>query len=168
MRKVYLLLIPAVWILSGCAKTVDEGAVDKETQKRADDFQASVRAHKYKPVSFYSDKPIDYITNDAEVRAETDLWIYVKDYIKDDVNLFNTDGTVTIHQNASKFPGNEAATISVPYVISASGKDVMLNFVDYNYVATKYKLEQFDNAYFTVYVDGPAGAKLFSKFARVE
>ena len=44
----------------------------------------------------------------------------------------------------------------------------MLKFVDYNYVVTKYKLEQFDNAYFTIYVDGPAGAKLFSKFARVE
>ena len=167
MRKLYLMLIPAVWILSGCAKSVSNGD-DKETQKRADEFQASVKTHKYKPVSFYSDKPIDYITNDSEVRAETDLWIYVKAYIKDDVNLFNADGTVTIFQNALKFPGNEAVTLSVPYAVSASGKDVMVDFVDYNYVVTKYKLEQFDNAYFTVYIDGPAGSKLFSKFARVE
>jgi len=167
MVKLYLMLIAAVGVLSSCTKSVSNGD-NKETQKRADDFSASIKAHKFKPVSFYSDKPIDYITNDTEVRAETDLWIYVKDYIKDDINLFNADGTVIIYQNASKFPGNEAATINTSYAITAEGNDVMLKFVDYNYVVTKYKLEQFDNAYFTIYVDGPAGAKLFSKFARVE
>ena len=167
MVKQYLMLIAAVGVLSGCAKSVSNGD-NKETQKRADDFSVSIKNHKFKPVSFYSDKPIDYITNDAEVRAETDLWIYVKDYIKDDINLFNADGNVTIFQNASKFPGNEAPTITTAYAITAEGNDVMLKFVDYNYVVTKYKLEQFDNAYFTIYVDGPAGAKLFSKFARVE
>jgi len=167
MVKQYLMLIAAVGVLSGCAKSVSNGD-NKETQKRADDFSVSIKNHKFKPVSFYSDKPIDYITNDVEVRAETDLWIYVKDYIKDDINLFNADGNVTIFQNASKFPGNEAPTITTAYAITAEGNDVMLKFVDYNYVVTKYKLEQFDNAYFTIYVDGPAGAKLFSKFARVE
>jgi len=167
MVKLYLMLIAAVCVFSSCTKSAGTGD-NKETQKRADDFSVSLKAHKFKPVSFYSDKPIDYITNDVEVRAETDLWIYVKDYIKDDINLFNADGSVTIFQNASKFPGNDAATISTPYTITAEGNDVMLKFVDYNYVVTKYKLEQFDNAYFTIYVDGPAGAKLFSKFARVE
>ncbi len=166
MRKLYLVLIAAVGILSGCTKSVSGD--NKETQKRADDFSASIKTHKFKPVSFYSDKPIDYITNDAEVRAETDLWIYVKSYIKDDANQFNADGTVTIYQNALKFPGNDAPTLSTSYAVSAQGNDVMFNFVDYNYVVTKYKLEQFDNAYFTVYIDGPAGSKLFSKFARVE
>ena len=167
MRKLYLMLISVAWILSGCAKSAGNGD-DKETQKRSDEFQASIKNHKYKPVSFYSDKPIDYITNDTEVRAETDLWIYVKDYIKDDLNVFNADGSATIHQNAQKFPGNESPTITVTYKVATSGKDVMFDFVDYNYVVTKYKLDQFDNAYFTVYVDGPAGSKLYSKFARVE
>ena len=137
-------------------------------QKRADEFTASIKTHKYKPVSFYSDKPIDYITNDTEVKSETDLWSYVKAHIKDDVNLFNGDGTVTIFQNALKMPGNEDATFTMSYGASASGKDVMFKFVDYNYVATNYRLDQFDNAFFTVYIDGPAGSKLYSKFARVE
>jgi hypothetical protein len=161
------MLITTVWVLSGCTKS-SGGEEDQETKKRADEFSAAIRTYKFKPVSFYSDKPIDYITNDTEVRAETDLWIYVKEYIKDDVNLFNTDGTVTIFQNAIKFPGNDAATISTAYEVSTEGKDVRLNFVDYNYVATKYKLDQFDNAFFTVYIDGPSGSKLYSKFARVE
>ena len=162
------MLIPAVWILSsGCTKSVSNEA-SNAAQKRADEFNASIKAHRYKPVAFYSDKPIDYITNDNEVKSETDLWIYVKDYIKDDINLFNENGKVTIFQNASKQPGNEASTITAAYGAMVVGDEVKFNFVDYNYVATQYRLEQFDNAYFTVYVDGPSGSKLYSKFARVE
>ena len=167
MRKLYLMLIPALCVFMSCSKSVSNQQ-NNAAQQRANDFQASLKAHKYKPVAFYSDKPIDYITTDAEVKSETDLWVYVKAYIKDDVNLFNDNGTVTIYQNTDKMPGNEAATISVTYGAMVKGTDVMFNFVDYNYVATQYKLDQFDNAYFTVYVDGPAGSKLFSKFARVE
>jgi len=166
MRKLYLMLIPAIWIFSGCTKSVSDE--ENAAKKRADEFQTSIKGHKYKPVSFYADKPIDYITNDVEVKAETDLWIYVKEYIKDDVNLFNGDATVTIYQNAVKMPGNESATFTVAYGTSVNGKDVMFDFVDYNYVVAHYKLEQFDDGYFTVYVDGPAGSKLYSKFARVE
>jgi hypothetical protein len=166
MRKLYLMLIPAIWIFAGCSKSGKEG--DDAAQKRADEFHASIKGHKYKPVSFYSDKPIDYITNDNEVKSETDLWIYVKEYIKDDENVFNSDASVTVHQNANKMPGNNAATFNLAYGVEVSGPDVMFKFVDYNYVAAQYKLSEFDNAYFTVYVDGPAGSKLYSKFARVE
>jgi hypothetical protein len=167
MRKLYLMLIPALWMCTGCTKTVSNEETNAAKQKAAD-FQASITTHRYKPVSFYSDKPIDYITNDNEVKSETDLWIYVKDYIKDDVNLFNNNGTVTIFQNAIKFPGNESATLTEDFNVSANGKDVMMKFVDYNYVPTTYRLQEFTDAYFIVYVDGPAGSKLYSKFARVE
>ena len=92
----------------------------------------------------------------------------MKSYIKDDVNLFGDNGSLTIYQNTDKMPGNEAATIPAVYGTLVKGTDVMFNFVDYNYVATRYRLDQFDNAYFTVYVDGPAASKLYSKFARVE
>jgi hypothetical protein len=167
MRKLYLVLIPiALWICSGCTKSLS--SEDNAAKKKADEFKASVTSHKYKPVAFYSDKPIDYITNDNEVKSETDLWIYVKDYIKDDENQFNDNGTVTIYQNAVKFPGNNAPTLTEDYSISANGSDVMMKFVDYNYVPTTYRLQDFNDTYFTVYVDGPSGSKLFSKFARVE
>jgi len=164
MRKLYLMLIPAIWILTSCSKTASNEQ-NNAAQQRANDFQASIKTHKFKPVAFYSDKPIHYISTDS---ARTDLWIYVKSYIKDDVNVFNDNGTVTIYQNADKMPGNEAATINASYGTLVKGTDVMFNFVDYNYVATQYRLEQLDNAYFTVYVDGPAGSKLFSKFARID
>jgi len=167
MRKLYLMLIPAIWISTGCTKSVSSEE-NNAAQQRADAFSANIKTHKYKPVAFYSDKPIDYITNDTEVRSETDLWIYVKDYIKDDINLFNPDGTVTIFQNAVKMPGNESASFTMRYGASVVNKEVMFDFVDYNYVVSHYKLEQFDDAYFTVYVDGPSGSKLYSKFARVE
>jgi len=167
MRKLYLMLIPAIWMFTGCTKSASTEENDA-AQKRAGEFHTSIKTHKYKPVSFYSDKPIDYITNDTEVKSETDLWIYVKEYIKDDVNFFNGDASVTVFQNANKMPGNEEATFNLAYGVGANGKDVIFDFVDYNYVKTKYKLDAFDNAYFTIYVDGPAGSKLYSKFARVE
>ena len=167
MRKLYLVLIPtAMWICSGCTKSLSNE--ENAAKKQADEFKAAITTHKYKPVSFYSDKPIDYITDDNVVKSETDLWIYVKDYIKDDVDLFNNDGTVTIYQNAIKFPGNNAATLTEDYNVSANGTDVTLKFVDYNYVPTTYRLQEFTDAYFIVYLDGPSGSKLFSKFARVE
>ena len=167
MRKLYLMLIPALWICSGCTKSVSSEETNA-AKKKADEFKTSITTRRYKPVAFYSDKPIDYITNDTEVRSETDLWIYVKDYIKDDVNQFNDNGTVTIFQNALKFPGNDAPSFTQDFNISVSGTDVMLKFVDYNYVPTTYRLQEFSDAYFTVYIDGPSGSKLYSKFARVE
>ena len=166
MRKLYLMLIPAIWICSGCTKTVS--SEEDATKKKADEFKASITTHRYKPVAFYSDKPIDYITDDNEVKSETELWGYVKDYIKDDVNQFNDNGSVTIFQNAVKMPGNDAPSITFDYQVGATGTDVYFKFVDYNYVVTTYKLEEFNDAYFTVYLAGPAGSKLYSKFARVE
>jgi hypothetical protein len=167
MRKLYLVLIPtALWMSSGCTKSIS--SEENAAKKQADAFKASITTHKYTPVAFYSDKPIDYITTDNVVKSETDLWIYVKDYIKDDVNLFNDNGTVTVYQNAVKFPGNNAATLTENYSVSVNGTDVMFTFVDYNYVPTTYRLQEFNDAYFIVYVDGPSGSKLFSKFARVQ
>src|SRR6478672_7534086 len=164
MRKLYLVLIPtALWMSSGCKKSLS--SEENAAKKQADAFKSAITTHKYQAVSFYSDKPIDYITDDNVVKSETDLWVYVKEYIKDDWDLFNDNGTVTIYQNAAKFPGNDAATLSEDYNISTSGTDVTLKFVDYNYVPTTYRLQEFTDAYFIVYVNGPSGSKLFSKFA---
>ena len=169
MRKLNLILIMGAIACVGmasCSKTLSDE--DPATKQKSVDFQASVLAHKYKLVAFYADKPIDYITSDAEVRSETDLWKYVKFHILDDQNYFGANGELIIYQNADKFPGNNDETIKGTYSISVSGKDVMMKFVDYIYVPTTYKLQEFDNAYFTIYVDGPSGSKLYSKYARVD
>jgi len=165
MRKLYLALIPALLLATSCTKS--KSNEEAATQKRADEFAASIKGNKYKLVSFYADKPIDYITNDNEVKAETDLWIYVREYLKDDVYLFNTNGSFTVFQNAVKRPGNESASFNMPYAVSVDGKDVGFDYIDYDYVKLHYRVNQFDNDSFIIFVDGPSGSKLYSKFARV-
>jgi hypothetical protein len=167
MRKLNLMFIVGMaCLVTSCSKSLSEE--DAAAKQRATDFQNSLTAHKYKLVAFYSDKAIDYVTSDNEVRSETDLWAYVKPHILDDENYFGTNGALTILQKANKMPGSTQDEISMNYAISVRGTDVMFKFVDYVYVPTEYKLQEFDNAYFTVYVDGPSGAKLYSKYARVE
>lgn len=169
MRKLNLLFVLGILACMGlfsCSKAVSDE--DPAAKQKSTDFQASILLHKYKLVAFYADKPIDYITSDTEVRSETDLWKYVKLHILDDQNYFGANGELIIYQNTDKFPGNDSPTINGTYAISVSGKDVMMKFVDYIYVPTTYKLQEFDNSYFTIYVDGPSGSKLYSKYARVE
>lgn len=167
MRKLNLLFIAGIACLAtSCSKSLSEE--DAATKQRSADFQASVLAHKYKLVAFYSDKAIDYITSDSEVRSETDLWGYVKPHIVDDENYFGANGELTIYQKASKMPGNDSEEIKKDYAVSVRGTDVIVKFIDYLYIPVEYKLQEFDNAYFTVYIDGPSGAKLYSKYARIE
>lgn len=169
MRNLHtMLVIGSLIFATACSKSGAGGEDDSAAKQRASDFQTNVQAHKYKVAAFYSDKPIDYITSDTEVKSETDLWAYVKEHIKDDENYFGANGSVTIDQKAIKIPGNEAQTINVNYTIAARSADVIVTFVDYAYKPLEYKLHEFDNAYFTVYIDGPNGSKLYSKYARVE
>jgi hypothetical protein len=161
MRKLYLALIPVLLLATSCTKSTSTD--NNAAKQRADEFAASIKGHKYKLVSFYADKPIDYITNDNVVKSETDLWIYVREYLKDDVYLFNADGTFTIFQNAVKQPGNESASFNMSYKSSVDGKDVGFDYISPDYATLHYKLDQFDNANFIIYVDGPSGSKLFSK-----
>lgn len=167
MRKLHLMLfIGITWVGTACQKSTS--TEDSAANQRAADFQAAVQSNKFMLVSFYADKPIDYITNDTEVKSETDLWPYVKTHVKDDEYFFGTGGALTIHQKNNKIGGNDAATINGSYSISAKGQDVSVMFIDYLYGPLEYKLHEFDNAFFTVYIDGPGGAKLYSKYARVQ
>jgi len=167
MRKLHLLCFTVILCAgTACHKTISEE--DNAAKEKATAFQTNVQAHKYKLVQFYADKPIDYITSDTEVKSETDLWAYVKTHITDDENYFGTNGALTIYQKGIKMPGNETETVNAEYQIFAQGPDVAVVFVDYSYKPLNYKLHEFDNSFFTVYIDGPAGSKLYSKFARVE
>lgn len=152
--------------MTACSKSLSEE--DSAAKQRSADFQAAVQSHKFRLVSFYSDKPIDYITSDTEVKAETDLWPYVKSHIVDDQYFFGTNGVLTINQMSDKMPGNDQPTVDASYSIGAKGAAVMVKFIDYMYSPLEYKLHEFDNAYFTLYVDGPSGSKLYSKYALVE
>jgi hypothetical protein len=165
MRTLTLYL--AIGFLAmACKKSLNS---DEEAAKqRSADFTASIQQHTYKLVAFYSDKAIDYITNDTEVRSETDLWSYVKPHVIDDESYFASGGILTINQKLEKFPGNDSEQINGSYGISAKGSDVVFKYVDYIYLPIEYKLQEFTNAYFIVYLEGPASSKLYSKFARID
>ena len=167
MRKLHLLLfIGITWVGTACHKSLSDE--DPAAKQRATDFQASIQSNKFMLVSFYADKPIDYITNDADIKSETDLWPYVKLHIQDDQFFFGANGVLTIDQKANKIPSNNAATIDLPYSVAPKGKDVSVMFIDYLYVPLEYRLFEFDNTFFTLYVDGPSGSKLYSKYMRVQ
>ena len=138
----------------------------KEDEKKATEFRAFTSAKKFKIVSFYADKPVDYDESDTEIKQETELWAYVKEYIRDDINIVDNN-QVQIQQNAIKFPGSDAVTLTRPFNVGSDRSGAYLEFVDYFYEPLRYKLFEFKDNYFVIYVDFKGGAKLFSKYELV-
>jgi hypothetical protein len=167
IRTIGLFILSGL-ALSSCHKSLsDEGNIEAN-KARAAQFQSSIANQNYKLTAFYSDKPIDYITTDAVVKSETDLWAYVKYHLKDDVNNFGGDASVIINQNAIKIPGNDAAQISRSYSTEYDKSFVYFNFIDDAYKPQQYKLSEFDANKFVIYIDYTGGVKLFSKFEKLQ
>ena len=160
LRLALFCLFAALISCSACKK------VNEEDEKKASEFRAFTSAKKFKITHFYSDKPVDYEENDNEVKQETDLWVYVKDYIRDDINIVDNN-QVQIQQNAIKLPGSDAVTLTRPFNVGADRSGAYLEFVDYFYEPLRYKLFEFKDNYFIIYVDFKGGAKLFSKYELV-
>jgi len=167
IRTIGLFMLSGL-ALSSCHKSLsDEGNIEAN-KARAAQFQASVANQNYKLTAFYSDKAIDYITTDAVVKSETDLWAYVKYHLKDDVNNFGGDASVIINQNAIKIPGNDAPQITRSYSTEYDKSFVYFNFIDDAYKAQQYKLSEFDANKFVIYIDYMGGVKLFSRFEKLQ
>ena len=159
--RLLMLAFTSVFVLTACDKK------GKENEKKANEFKAFTSAKKFKIVSFYADKPVDYEDNDTEVKAETDLWLYVKEYIRDDINRVVDNGQVHIDQMAIKYSGHDEATIIRPFSVGSDRTGAYLEFVDYFYDPLRYKLLEFKDNYFIIYIDFRGGAKLFSKYELV-
>lgn len=153
-------IVLAMFAFVSCSKGVDQ-------KKKADDFKAAITDHGYRPVAFYSDKPIDYLPNDSVKKSETDLWKYVKDYIKDDRYVFGSDGIAVVYQNELKVNWSNKDTLHFKYSIESQDDKVYINFINYDYYPQTYKLESFDSTQMILYIDGPSGSKLFSKYVRL-
>ncbi|MBL7734583.1 MAG: hypothetical protein JNL51_03935 [Chitinophagaceae bacterium] len=148
--------------LLGCKK--DDG-VSSENAAKATEFKAFVDNKPFQIREYYSDKPIDYIDTDAEVKQETNLWKYVSPWIKDDFNVFNVStGQVAIAQNEIKIEGNNEAVILKSCSVSAEKTGVYFNFLNYLYQPLKYRLEEFGSDYFIISADWTGGARVFTKF----
>jgi len=147
-----------------CTKNGDTKALN---ETKAKEFKAILDLKHFRLVDFYSDKPIDYVTTDTEVKSETDLKIYIKPYLLDDDNYFDNEGGVVITQNTQKKPGLTDPLLNRNYSVSSDENGVYLDFLDYDYNPIKYKLGEFTTAGFTIYLDWPGGARVFSRFDRL-
>src|SRR5687767_13909531 len=130
MKGIPLLLpatVVALLTMSACQKEGED--IRPEDIQKAADFTNFVVEKKFRPTAFYSDQPIDYVTEDEYVRSETDLWQYAKDYIKDDQSLFikGTD-QVQIYQNEKKIAASTEGILSRTYKIGADSKGVYMDF----------------------------------------
>lgn len=152
-------------VLNSCSKKDDPPQVNPEYTKKAEDFKVFVQAKNFRIKNYYSDKPIDYIEDDNQVKSETELWQYVSPWLKDDNNVFDpAAGTVTITQNAEKIPSDASATITKNIRIFADNTGPYFDFLSHEYQPLRYHLVDFADNYFIVYADWHSGEKVYTRF----
>lgn len=150
-------MVPLLFII-GVSCTKNDGEDKKpspsEFEVKAKQFNDFISQKAFQIDSFYSDKAIDFDQEDLVVKSEQNLWPYVKEYIKDDRNYFDsTTGILQIQQRNMKIPVNDSALIKRNYKVGFTNNSTYIDFVDYNYVATRYKLHNINGNYFTIYLD---------------
>src|SRR5688572_11809148 len=121
--KYSLILLIVSLLMFGCKKELS--VENQQPEKKLRKFQLK---------SFYSDIPIDFIETDDEIKSETDLWAYVKDYLKDDVNIFGDNNTdVQIYQNDKKMPGLDDSILYRTYFIGTDADGKYMRFLGPDY-----------------------------------
>lgn len=152
-------------IIASCEKEAGEETINQQNEKTAVEFKGKVTKKGFVVTEFYSDKPIDYITTDDTIKLETDLNKYIFTYLKDDIILLKDNDILEIHQRDIKKPQNDSAVLNRNWKIFANKNGVFFNFVDEYYNPRRYKLVEFNDEYFLMYVEWPTdNAKLYSKF----
>jgi len=160
----FVLIALSFSAMYSCTKNGDTKALN---ETKAKEFKAILDLKHFRLVDFYSDKPIDYVTTDTEVKSETDLRIYIKPYLLDDDNYFDNEGGVVITQNQQKKPGLSDPVLNRNYSVSSDENSVYLDFLDYDYNPIKYKLGEYSTGGFTIYLDWQGGAKVYSRFEKM-
>ena len=160
--KYSLILAVIVLALASCQKELS-----LENAQKPDEPLKEI-SRKYQLRDFYSDVPVDFDETDDTVKSETELWSYVKDYIKDDVDEFFDDSTlVRVSQNDIKMPGNDAAIMDKYYEVGADGDGQFMTFIGPDYEPLKYRLQEWNDDYFIIYVKWRHGATIYSRFERI-
>jgi hypothetical protein len=125
-------------------------------------------SRKYQLRGFYSDIPIDFNEHDDTIKSETDLWSYVNDYIKDDVDELFTDSTlVRVYQNDIKMPGNDEPIFDKYYFIGNDAEGPYMKFLGPDYEQLKYRLQEINDDYFIIYLKWKHGSTVYSRFERI-
>lgn len=140
-----------------------------ESEQRAASFKSFIINNRFQVKAYYSDKPVDYIEDDAEIREETDLFRYVSPWLKDDWNVFDMNlGQVTITQNGIKISNNPAKEFVRNVAIGSDNNGVYFDFLDYQYNPLRYRLLDFKDNYFIVYVEWKPGIRVFTRFEALQ
>lgn len=155
--KCSLLFIFFLFILAGCQKELSF-----ESERPSKTFR------KFQLSAVYSDIPIDMMENDDEIKLETDLWPYVENYLKDDVNIFTDDTTaLEVHQNDIKMPGLNDPVLYRKYFIGTDNGGKYMKFLDNEYKPVRYDLVELTDTYFILGIKWRHGATLYSRFERI-
>jgi len=159
--KYSIFFLTVTVLLAGCSKELSlENGNPVEPPKEI--------SRKYQLKAFYSDIPLDFIETDDVIKSETDLWSYVKEYIKDDINeLFNDSTLLLVYQNEIKIPGNDAPVLQKYYGIDTDGDGKFINYIGPKYETLQYRLQEFNDDYFIIYIKWKHGSTLYSRFERV-
>ncbi|MBA4167034.1 MAG: hypothetical protein H0X41_05750 [Chitinophagaceae bacterium] len=160
----YSVFAAALLAFSSCGKelSLELGDVNAVKEKQLEDL---IVMKKFQLKAFYSDIPIDYVENDDTVKKETNLWPYVSNYLKDDYNFFQVNGSeVTISQNALKMPGLADSLLHKKYFVSKDDNGVYMEFLDYQYQPLKYDVSKVGTNYFLLSIRWKHGSTLYSRF----
>jgi hypothetical protein len=159
----YVILLTFFTCFFACKKEKSANPISDADKKRAADVTALIQNHEYRLSKYYSESPIDYIDTDQVVKAETDLWPYVSNWLLDDNYAFASNGDVTINQNAVKIPTNSAPVIMSKYLVVADKDGVRFDFVGHEYQTLKYRLVSFTDTAILFWATWN-GKKVFSEY----
>ena len=142
----YPLALCIAFLIFACSKINDPDPVDpvsEENKAKAAALSTFLNTDKFRLTDYYSESPIDYIDTDQVVKAETDLWPYVSNWLKDDEYSFDGSGTVTIDQNEDRIDTDTAAVLTRSYKVEADVNGVAFKFVGHEYQSLDYRLITF-------------------------
>jgi hypothetical protein len=163
MKTLFTLAVLVGVLSSSCQKNVTN-ETDKNKEKAAA-FKAFVSAPgiKFRPVSFIAEQPIDYDETDSEVKLETDLNKYIRPYLLDDDIVFSGNSSLQFSQNTVKIPTDLPAIINMSYFVEGTSEGVLVHYIDDQYNAADYYLEDYTSTYFRLYMKRN-GIKLISRY----
>ncbi len=164
-KRSIILTALGLLLLSSCQKEYSAETLGLLSPK--DTFMNYLLKNKtFKLDAFYSDVPIDFNPYDT-VGPKTDLWQYVRDYLKDDTLVFLPGNLAQIIQGPNLISPGTPPVISVNYgAVPDSTGALLFNFVDYDYQPFTYQLVTFNDTSFTVFIQTP-DAKLFTRYRRL-
>ncbi len=183
MRPLYTLLTVLAFVFTSCNKdlsyeggyippveppVVEPPVVEPPVLSDFDHFKQLILDFDFQLRDFYSNIPIDFIEDDNQNLSETNLWHYVPDYLKDDINSFDEAGIATINQFSIKKPGIDEDIFTRTYSIEEIGNNVFITFLDADYTALQYKVSEIGSDYFILSIEWSQGATLHSRFEKAD